>query len=29
VPAEMVELASDRLARINVAYEQVMKGLPA
>ena len=29
VPEEMVELASDRLARINVAYEQVMKGLPA
>lgn len=29
VPAEMVRLASDRLARINVAYEQVMKGLPA
>ena len=29
VPEEMVQLASDRLARINVAYEQVMKGLPA
>lgn len=29
VPEEMVELASERLARINVAYEQVMKGLPA
>ncbi len=29
VPEEMVELASNRLARINVAYEQVMKGLPA
>jgi DnaJ like chaperone protein len=29
VPAEMVQLASERLARINVAYEQVMKGLPA
>jgi DnaJ like chaperone protein len=29
VPEEMVELASDRLARINVAYEEVMKGLPA
>jgi DnaJ like chaperone protein len=29
VPAEMVRLASERLARINVAYEQVMKGLPA
>lgn len=30
VPREMVELASDRLtARINVAYEQVLKGVPA
>lgn len=29
VPEEMVELASERLARINVAYEQVMKGVPA
>jgi DnaJ like chaperone protein len=29
VPAEMVKLASERLARINVAYEQVLKGLPA
>lgn len=29
VPAEMVKLASERLARINVAYEQVMQGLPA
>ncbi len=29
VPEEMVKLASERLARINVAYEQVMKGLPA
>lgn len=29
VPPEMVALASDRLARINVAYEQVLKGIPA
>ncbi len=29
VPIEMMQLASERLARINVAYEQVMKGLPA
>ncbi|MFO1033904.1 MAG: molecular chaperone DjiA [Hyphomicrobiales bacterium] len=29
VPAEMVKLSSERLARINVAYEQLMKGSAA
>jgi DnaJ like chaperone protein len=29
VPAEMVKLSSERLARINVAYEQIMKSLAA